>query len=279
MWIQHLFSLIGTTIRIFFDAIGSTLLGKLVDCAFAGAVGFVILLKVRKKSGLRAMIQHLLNQYGDPLKFALWCALIVYGPIYIWSVGKAVYEDHQGLVASLRKERNAIGLDAAILQKTTESLNMQLNECGIKMAALEGVDQTLTNQNRDQLNTIDNCQTQAIKLLQPQPFQWQAKALEEAEVSNNDPGKLKQRWILLANKDVSPAEFRIDCSRSLLGVEVKVAGTSASVKVAHVLGDQWGAQVLSPAWGPNSPILVISTLAKTPVVDTTCQFHLDTVVR
>jgi ABC-type sulfate transport system permease subunit len=81
MWLQHLFSFAGTVLRAFFDAIGTTLLGRLVDLAFAVSIAVAALRSVHREKGPRAMLNHWKDNYKAGVKFALCCAIIIYSPV------------------------------------------------------------------------------------------------------------------------------------------------------------------------------------------------------
>jgi len=107
MWLHYLLNLLASAASVFFNAIGATFLGVLVDVAFAGSVAFIALHKKRRDEGWGAMLNHWRKEYKAGIRFALLSALILYGPVIVWSVGKAVYEDHEGLVAAAAKYKQA----------------------------------------------------------------------------------------------------------------------------------------------------------------------------
>ena len=280
MWIRHLFSLLAVAGAIFIEAIGTTWLGKALDIAFVAIITTGALNKIRQKGGWSAMRLHWDDNMKYTAKVSVLAALIIYIPVALWSIGSAVYKDHQGLVQRSRTQSQLIATNNLIAQQSINQLNQKFVDCGTEKARLEGAKGTLDSQNRDQQNTINNCQTQAIKLLQPQPFQWTVSPLEKAEVFGTNSSQLRQRWILLANREVSPVQFTFSCSRPIVSAEVKVVGTSAAnVQTARINDALWSAQVLSPNWGPNSPILVITTISKTSDEDTNCNFHVQSLVK
>ena len=181
-----------------------------------------------------------------------------------------------GLVARSHLLRASIATDTNILRQQKEQCSQNESELRIAAAGVNGTNGALQNQNRDQQNTINNCQTQAIKLLQPTAFQWHALALEGAEVS---PKTRKQRWILLANKVLSPAEFGFSCSHPIIQAETKIVGSVADAKTVQIDKDHWGSQIRSPAWGPDSPVLIVMTLAASSEENTSCNFQLETVTK
>lgn len=130
--------------------------------------------------------------------------------------------------------------------------------------------------------SLANLSGKVLELGKPKPFEWHAMALESDEPGDTlgtDPPKRRERWILLANKDITPVEFQVSCNRPIAEVETKVAGTSGIIKTAKFSEELWGSQITSPAWGPNSPILVMTTLFSSSEKDTTCYFHLQMVTK
>jgi len=271
--LPHFFSLFGRAMSMFFNDIGSTLLGRLLDLAFASSLAVAILLKTKKEHGWRAMLNHWRKEYRGAIKFSLLAAGAVYGPLIAWCFVRTVYLDHMTLVQSIAEKRGVIAKTNQTLQETRGSLNSQISDLRSDCSRLDGANKVLDRQNKDQQNTINNCQSQAINLLKPKPFGWHAIALEKAEEM---PTESRSRWLLLANKDISPPlEFRFSCTPSIVSAEVKVVGTAADVRTTKLNEQVWGFQLRSPAWGPDSPILVNTITAKT--AETKCEFHKDTV--
>ena len=59
---------------------------------------------------------------------------------------------------------------ACQMRIATDQIRQDLVQCGNDKSRMEGANGTLLNQSRDQQNTINNCQTQALKLLTPIPI-------------------------------------------------------------------------------------------------------------
>jgi hypothetical protein len=192
-----------------------------------------------------------------------------YLALFAWCAVAANYGEYSRL--SIANTSLTGVVDTAEARQRYAVLEAQ-NEC----AKTLGKNETLGEQNRDQQNTINNCQTQAIKLLQPIAFQWHALALEEAEVS---PKTRKQRRLLLTNKVLSPAEFGFSCSHPIIQAETKIVGSVADAKTVQIDKDHWGSQIRSPAWGPDSPALVVMTLAVSSGENTSCNFKLETITK
>jgi hypothetical protein len=124
-----------------------------------------------------------------------------------------------------------------------------------------GVVDTLSNQNRDQQNSINNCQTQAIKLLTPQPLKWIPLALDKT-------GK----WILVTNKIVNPVDIIFSCSKQITEADVNIVSNPTTAKTVQLDAQKWETKISSPAWGPETPIVMdIKTLGSG---DTVCSFTL-----
>ena len=105
MWV-HLGHFFGSVMGVFFNAIGTTLLGILIDLAFTGSIAAVILYQKKQTGGWRLKFDHLRAEYSSNLAFAFCVAAAVYTPVVVWSVGEAVYEDHTGLSRARVRKRH-----------------------------------------------------------------------------------------------------------------------------------------------------------------------------
>ena len=215
MWIQHLFSLIGAAVRLFFEVIGTTLLGRLIDVAFASAVVIATLVRANRERGRRAMWELWQGEYRSAVKFSLWCAFIIYMPIVVWSVGRAVYEDHEVLVQRSQDLRNKAKGDAVTLQQTKDECSKQLSDAKIQSAGLVGTNGQLQSQNRDQQNTINNCQNQAIKLITPAPFMISTKiaSIPGGDAHMNGQPSVVAAVIANTNRTVAPIRLTLMCDQ------------------------------------------------------------------
>jgi hypothetical protein len=253
MWIQHLFSFIGTILHIFFDAIGSTLLGRLVDIAFGASIAIAVLLKTKREQGWRPMLKHWQEEYRSALKFSMWCALIIYGPILVWAIGKAVYEDHLGLVTRSRIQRSSIRDNASLLQTTKDELGGQVSDWKAKCAGFEGTNGALTGQNRDQQNTINHCQENAIKLLAPALQKTTPIVIGKVDAG---PGLVKIFSVLLTNKPVSPVDMFFKCDRAITSFAVyPIPKTPHMATMSPVNQFTWEARINNPPWTQEAPLM------------------------
>lgn len=255
MWMVHLGHFLGTVIGTFFSAIGTTLLGLLIDGAFAASIAVATLYRKRRTEGWIAMLKHWRQEYKAGLRFAFWAAVIIYGPVALWSVGKAVYEDHRGLVARSQEQRIAIKVEAQKLQVQTDSDAKNITACQNQVSRMGGQNDTLNKQNHDQQDTINNCQAQALKLLAPEPFKITPVLLDPAT-----PGVDLQspRWLLITNKTVTPIDLIVQCSRRIISVSGQVLGGGGSIQLggsARKLADnEYELSIASPAWSPITPL-------------------------
>lgn len=258
--LAHLGHFIGTVIGIFFGAIGSTLLGLLIDGAFAASLAAATLYKKSRVEGWRAMLMHWRKEYKAGLKFAIWAALIFYGPVVVWSVGRAVYEDHQGLVDRYREQR-------AALQRERADDSEHLIECRNENARLGGQKDTLNKQNRDQQDTINRCQQDAIKFLAP----TDQKTTSITFGSRTSPdGNRIVSYLLLTNKIVEPVHMKTKCDADISSVFLGSVGISGIPPAAigynsNAMSDgSWRTEVASPAWTPTAPYVAVVTFNGVP---------------
>jgi hypothetical protein len=252
MWLHHLLNLLASAASIFFDAIGTTLLGRLVDLAFAVSVAVVVLHNKRRKEGWRAMVNHWRQEYKEGIRFTLWCVLILYSPVVIWSVGKAVYDDHEYFVGHVQSQREKGIQDANSSVEIQKGLESQISDWRAKCAGFESANTVLNNQNRDQQNTINLCQTQAIRRLQPPPDRTITYPIKEL------PGPNAKTFIMLTNKTVTPATIMVSCDGPITELQGSTINTGNMLySPAYQTGkNAWTFTIASPAWTPDLPLVI-----------------------
>ncbi len=216
------------------------------------------------------MLSQWREEYKGPMRFALWCSLVIYGPVVIWSVGKAVYEDHEGLVGRSKAQRLTITANAATLQNTTGEFTRQLGDCGVQKAHMDGENKTLSTQNRDQQNTINNCQTQALKLLTPAAQKTTVVLLD----TDMQATPHKSRFIMITNKDVNPVASHVICNQALSSGFLQPIGAPATMGGSPVklAPNALRFFIQSPPWTPTEPFLMTVTYEGADIV---CRFDLD----
>jgi hypothetical protein len=118
-----------------------------------------------------------------------------------------------------------------------------------------------------------------LEIGKPVSFEWRAMALEGPDPMPGTPNS-KERWLLLANKSVSPVEFQFSCSRQIVAAETKAVGSNYEEDTVRLNeSGLWGSHVSSPAWGPDAPILIEMTIAEDSSGVNNCNFRLMTVVK
>jgi len=272
MWLQHLFSFIGTVIRGFFEGIGTTILERVIDIAFASSLAVAILHKTKKDHGWRAMLTHWRQEYRTGLRFTLWCALVIYGPVLAWAIGKAAYEDHQYFVGRTGHLQRVIGENAVNFSSTQKTLEGQISDWRVKCSSLEGANGVLGSQNRDQQNTINNCQTQALKLLTPEAEKMTVITMYDVSPSAHD--RLAE-FVLLINKTITPVRLSVVCDKQVTQGMGSPAGGGAFIGRTDLLPPN-GLQVgqvgqADPAWTPVSPLMITMHYAS-DAPDIKCSF-------
>ncbi|MGA3373002.1 MAG: hypothetical protein ABSC48_14695 [Terracidiphilus sp.] len=245
MWLQHLFSFFGAVVQVFFDAIGTTVLGRVVDLAFAFSVTAAALRSVHRESGWRAMLDHWQSNYKAGVKFVLWCAFIIYSPVILWSIGRAVYQDHVGLIEKARSQR----VSAEDQKKLLEA---QVVDLRVECAGFDALSKALQNQNRDQQNTINNCQNQALKLLKPED----AKVYFFPVQSVPSNGAKWVVYVAVTNKIMTPAYMEVDCDAPILNPQGYALNSQFMMYGGRMNSDGKGFSftIASPAFAPNQPV-------------------------
>jgi hypothetical protein len=268
MWLQHLFSLLGVSVHVFFDAIGTTILGRIVDLIFAAAVVVVALLRTNKEHGWRVMLNHWREEYKGPMKFTLWAALCLYGPIAIWSVGRAIYTDHAYFVGIASGQAKTIKADGVTLQQAKDDCAKRTSNLREQVAGLVGKNETLASQNRDQQGSINNCQTQAIHLLTPIGQKFTILRLSGDDLPTPNAEQKTAEFLMLTNRGITPVRVRLECDQPfgistplLLGVSGQAFGGSGNTSPTAAI-----ISIAYPAWTPETPIRVYATyVSKNPL--------------
>jgi nitrogen fixation-related uncharacterized protein len=253
MW-AHFGHFVGTVIGIFFNAIGTTGLGKITDCLFVVLVTLFSIRHAHKRGGWSAVKQF----WDEEAKFALRASLIaaccLYVPILFWSVGTGVYEDHEGLVSRSRSQRASIRTADGILKEQKEFDSQKFTACQNDNSRMVGRNETLGKQNRDQQDTINNCQTQALKLLTPEAFKITPVTLESPH-----PGVDAQTWkvLLITNKSVTPIDLIVTCNKRMKGISGEVLGGGGVQLYGgadKIMPNAYELHITSPAWTVVTPL-------------------------
>src|ERR1035437_6678563 len=108
MWLVSLRHFISYCLDVFIQSLGSTWLGFGINALFAVGTVVITLYLVRRKHGREAMLAHWKEEMRTAFFVGLVCAAVLYIPVFIYAIGKAVYEDHQNLVQVSNGQRAAI---------------------------------------------------------------------------------------------------------------------------------------------------------------------------
>jgi hypothetical protein len=173
--------------------------------------------------------------------------LAFYAVLFIWAISRAAYQDDRHASDQVALLTEQLKLDQNRWQASYNDLQIQ---CAIK----EGMNRTLGDQNRDQQNTINNCQNQALKLLTPE-------SLKIIPVKSYDaigqPGNGHAQFIVLTNKTIQPVRLIVTCNRTLTGADVGVLGQRVGFAPRPLINNKTlEAEQDSPPWTPVSPFQV-----------------------
>lgn len=157
MWLRHFFGFAATFLSYFFNAIGTTVLGWVLDLAFLGGIAIPTFRTLHSKEGWEAVKSHWEKETKVAITYALWCSLIIYGPVAIWKLGQAAYDDHESLVARSREQRSALNT----LKSEGEARYVS---CSTDLSAIKG---TL----KDKQSLADSLQAGITSLQGPQAQQ------------------------------------------------------------------------------------------------------------
>ncbi len=193
-----------------------------------------------------------------------------YALLFLWALAKSGYQDHKDLVArSQNLSRDAASdrsKSASQLQETKDWYGSTLTDLRVQCGIKEGMNIALTNQNRDQQNSINNCQNQALKLLTPEeldvlPFLWSDNVTNGVDHNTT--------FLVLANRSVTPVRMRVGCNRPIKWGNAKIVGSGTMTGGTRVGKNFLDVAIDSPTWGPRSPMRVDIQYVGSEVIDCT----------
>ena len=171
---------------------------------------------------------------------------ICYTLLFAWCALTTNYSDHATLASK-------VSVLQAAYNSNTADKNYAVLEAQSGCAETIGENKTLGKQNRDQQNTINNCQTQALKLLVPEPFKIVPLLLEPAS------GCIEMqhiKWLLLTNKTVTPVNLVVACQKRFVSASASIVGSEILGGGASKVTDtEYQVNISTPAWSPESPML------------------------
>lgn len=161
--LAHLFNLLGRSFMFIPKALGSNWLG-LVSPVFIALVGEAIGILV---FGWQAMKDNWRKATG----IGLAAIGAFYTVVFLGCIFMTTYVDHIDLVTKNHDLHTRIGQgethEEKSVQAVREDLGGKLSALKENCARTDGANGILTKQAADQQNTINNCQTEALKLLLP----------------------------------------------------------------------------------------------------------------
>jgi hypothetical protein len=267
MWLHHFFNLLASAASIFVDAIGTTFLGLWLGIAFALATTLATLWRIRRKHGVDAMMKHWEENAKIALRVSLFCAAAIYIPVIVWSIGRAVYNDHEYFVGIAKDQRERIAKDTADLRDNKNSLDAQISELRARCAGLEGANGALSNQNRQQQNSINTC------LLQ----QKEAPIVRQfMDIGWDKPQYGKMAYVLTTSTLRTPADIVVTCDFPIAEVEHSFLSETGGGNESHadrpISANQVEIGTTSPAWSPIIPMGVAVFMYKPINRMPTCTF-------
>lgn len=195
-----------------------------------------------------------------------------YTLLFAWVVARTIYQDHTDLVFRATKLNDSFvtqkTADAKMLQSTKDSLNASLTDLKVQCGIKEGMNLTLQKQNRDQQNTINHCQEDAINLLTPQA-QKTTVVFFGRDDSKSSP---QARFLLLTNTAVTPVRMNVICNWSMQSVSVTPVNAGVMGGTSRLNSTTWETNIDSPTWSPTLPLL--ATINYEHGGDLNCSFLL-----
>ena len=178
--------------------------------------------------------------------------------------------------ANATEQNKGIGqeLDGAKMKIATSGINCQLqtNEIRNERDSEKAKNQTLEKQNRDEQVLIAGCQSEALKGLMPEPRRVTPLILD-SDVTTNEMNK-RARWIVLVNKTLTPIRFNVECNNRLNDVQLATIPEGPIGFRSGRLNDRaWQFELITPAWGPTSPLLITTTWRGGIGNDLVCSFN------
>jgi hypothetical protein len=200
---------------------------------------------------------------------------VIAGLFLIVAFDQAWQDEHRNGTI-LIGEKNTLGVERDFWKAQFYSANSTLQTRDNLLAQNYGAltaEQDSANKAQGSLATLSQ---KILEINKVPKMKWEALALESSEPVSSNPAMLKSRWLLLTNKSQSPAQFKFSCASPIISAEAKIAGSAADARTFPLDDKQWGAKIMSPAWSPDSPVLIVmTTSAKTNTEHLNCSFTLE----
>ena len=147
----------------------------------------------------------------------------------------------------LARKEAAIG---TITKEMDDKLSKERQSC----AEMKGANGALEAQNKDQQNSINNCQNQAIARLQPLPFAFGVYRLDQ--FGPFDSGT-KAHFLLTTNTTITHIGILATCNRPIKAALPWILTDTIPIGGEDKLipPNKYSFSYGSPAWLPNNPIV------------------------
>jgi hypothetical protein len=182
--------------------------------------------------------------------------------LFLLSTVLTVYDDHQNMVGATNRIKHALQdskrLEASRCEGEKRGVGEQLISSRILSSSLEGKNQVLDKQNRDEQTLIAGCQNQALKLLVPEALKITPVVFDS---ENDNVATRVIRWLLLTNKELPP-HLNIVCGEGMTYIQsasLRIVGGAGAFfgGVSGRLGPTaWELSQGSGAWSPGNPLLI-----------------------
>lgn len=159
------------------------------------------------------------------------------------------------LMFAVNLYRASAARDAESRTKTSELTSM-LTTLKIEHAVMDGVNQTLQKQNRDQQTTIDRCLAQAVNLLTPAQPQIKSFPI----TTGSRPGVPKMEYVLTTNIQRTPVDLVASCDFPIADLVFNIltesGGSAAVASQRRISARQHEFLISSPPWPVAAPLQV-----------------------
>ena len=251
----HLFNLVGRSFSAIPPTLGSTWFGLLFPIVVV-LIGEIIVCFI---FGWRRMLENWRKATG----IGFVAVVVGYILVFTWRVLMTAYQDHVGLANRIGVLHKKVDADASHEQMAVSSVRTDLGDqlSGLRQtcAKTEGANGVLTKQTADQQNTINNCQSQAIKLLTPEALKISPYLMDFGGGSGTTKVAL---YLVLTNKTITPVVGVLSCDKQakvltggMLGAGGGMGGggpiSKETPKYRFIISY---VRTSSPAWVPSTPM-------------------------
>jgi len=182
---------------------------------------------------------------------------VAWASLFLWCVITTTYEDHMDLSAKAQSLHLRLSGSAQhekdSVQAVQSDLNSKIANIRQDCAKTEGANGVLTKQTADQQSTINNCQTQALKLLTPEEMKIVPLVTDPP---NAGIGEQHVKWLVLINKAVTPVNLLVQCQKRFVSASASILGSGIMSGGTNRINDfQYQTNISTPIWSPESPLI------------------------